>query len=189
MLVIRQHDETAFEPLPTALQFAPIMGIQAVPSANAAKLMVVGNFYDSETALGPYDAFSGALLTFDEDGLAEHIQTLNVPGDARSLVSLTLNENKQFFLVGRNKGDLMLCEQRDPPKGYFAQLQPQDFYATIRMNDERMYREEFYYGAGYLSQSSRRLFVPATAEEVIIYSFSGESRVWNPTFNAKELSE
>ena len=189
MLLIRQNDDAEFTPLPTPLQFAPIMGIQHLPSSDDAELMVVGNFYDPETALGPYDAFRGALLTLDEDGRAENPQTLNIPGDARALAALTLDENNQVFLVGRNKGELMLCEQRDRPKGYFAQLQPQDFYATIRLNDGRVYREEFYYGAGYLSQSSRHLFVPEAAQEVLIYSFDGRSRVWNPPFTPKKASE
>ncbi|MEQ9437579.1 MAG: VCBS repeat-containing protein [Cyclobacteriaceae bacterium] len=174
-LLMRQGEGTIFKPLPMALQFAPIMGVCPLPSEDATELMFVGNFYDSETALGPYDAFNGAVLRFEQEG-GEPVQTLDIPGDARSLAALTLDD-QQVFLVGRNQGTLMLCEQTNHPKGRFESLQPLDFYAEIRLDDGQTYREEFYYGAGYLSQSSRHLFVPEAAEEVVVYSFDGQQRV------------
>ena len=175
-VLLRDGEKSEIQPLPATLQFAPIMGVQQVPSEGVAELMFVGNFHEPETALGPFDAFNGALLSFQEGDLTEHVHTLDIPGDARSLAALTLRD-EQVFLVGRNKGKLMLCEQAQQPEGHFVKLQPQDFYAEITLDDERTYREEFYYGAGYLSQSSRTLFVPSTAEKVVIYRFDGEKRV------------
>jgi hypothetical protein len=178
-LVIREEMGNRFQPLSTALQFAPITGIQAYPSTNGAELMLVGNFYEPETALGPYDAFTGAIAHFNSAS-TDSVQLLNIPGDARSLAALTLNEQEQIYLVGRNRGELMLCEPERSPEGYFTPLQPLDFYAEIRLNNGQQYREEFYYGAGYLSQSSRSLFVPENAQEVTIYRFNGQSRKLNP---------
>ncbi|MEM6845032.1 MAG: VCBS repeat-containing protein [Bacteroidota bacterium] len=174
-LIIREEGSSHFQSLPTPLQFAPITGVQSVPSASGTQLLLVGNFYEPETALGPYDAFNGAIIGFDST-LTDNIQSLNIPDDARSLAALTLNARKQAYLVGRNQGELMLCESEIPPRGYFTQLQPTDFYATIKLVDGRTYREEFYYGAGYLSQSSRTLFVPENAKEVVISRFDGQSR-------------
>jgi len=151
------------------------MGVQPLPAGENAELMFVGNFHEPETALGPFDAFNGALLRFEEGDLTEHVQTLDIPGDARSLAALTLAD-KQVFLVGRNKGELMLCEQAQPPEGKFVKLQPMDFYAEITLEDGRTYREEFYYGAGYLSQSSRQIFVPASAQKVVFHHFDGGRR-------------
>jgi enediyne biosynthesis protein E4 len=177
-VLLRQAGQSEIKPLPATLQFAPIMGVQQLPARGNAELMFVGNFHEPETALGPFDAFNGALLRFEEGDLTEHVHTLDIPGDARSLAALTLAD-KQVFLVSRNKGELMLCEQAQPPEGEFVKLQPPDFYAEITLEDGRTYREEFYYGAGYLSQSSRTLFVPTAAEKVVIYRFDGESRHLN----------
>lgn len=181
VMLMRREENNELMPLPINLQFAPIMGIQPLPSADHAELMVVGNFHEPETSLGPYDAFNGAILRFKSRALSENVQTLDIPGDARSLVALTLNDRQQVFLVGRNGGTLMLFEQRKHPKGHFIQLQPMDFYAEISLENGQHYREEFYYGAGYLSQSSRSLFVPETAKEVIVYHFDGQSRALAPS--------
>lgn len=177
-VLLKNQDQSEIKPLPATLQFAPIMGVQQLPSDAHAELMFVGNFHEPETALGPFDAFNGAVLSFQDGDLTEHVQTLDIPGDARSLAALTL-ANEQVFLVGRNKGELMLCEQAEKPEGKFVTLQPMDFYAEITLEDGRTYREEFYYGAGYLSQSSRTLFVPAAAEKMVIYRFDGEGREVN----------
>ena len=74
-------EENQFEPLPIGLQFAPLMGMQAVPSVDATKIIVVGNFHDAETALGPYDAFNGALLSWGEDRKMPVVETLGISGE------------------------------------------------------------------------------------------------------------
>jgi hypothetical protein len=36
---------------------------------------------------------------------------------------------------------------------------------------------EFYYGSGYLSQSTRKSKIPASVKEMIVYDYSGNRRV------------
>ena len=169
-------EENQFEPLPIGLQFAPLMGMQAVPSVEATKIMVVGNFYDAETALGPYDAFNGALLSWGKYQKMPVVETLDISGDVRSLAALTLNEQQQLYIVGINGGKMMLCRPAPPPSGHFVPLETLDFCADIQLASGQRYREEFYYGAGYLSESSRTVFVPHNAERVVITTFSGKER-------------
>lgn len=39
---------------------------------------------------------------------------------------------------------------------------------------------EFYYGSGYLSQSSRTLALPDAVKEVPLYTLQGVNRTWTP---------
>ena len=72
----------------------------------------------------------------------------------------------------------MLCRSAQPPSGHFVQLETLDFCADIQLASGQRYREEFYYEAGYLSQSFRTMFVPHNAERVVIATFTGKEREW-----------
>ena len=51
-----------------------------------------------------------------------------------------------------------------------------DAWAEIIHHDGRKEKCEFMYGAGFLSQSSRKISLPDTVEEIVVYSTKGESR-------------
>ncbi|MDF9800883.1 hypothetical protein OKW21_006146 [Catalinimonas alkaloidigena] len=181
-LLINQGEENMeLRALPNALQLSPIAGIQQLPSAQGTSLMVTGNFYGAETALGPYDAFNGAVIEFEEKGGELRVQTesLSILGDNRALAAVRIGNQKEGYLVVRNQATLMLCEVTKEEKGTFFPLQADDFYAEVRLINGKRYRQEFYYGAGYLSQSSRSFWVPEQAEEVIIHNFQRKSRKLN----------
>jgi hypothetical protein len=55
-------------------------------------------------------------------------------------------------------------------------IEPADFYAVITDTKGRKSKHEFYYGSGYLSQSSRTLSLPNNVQSVMIYDFTGKSR-------------
>jgi hypothetical protein len=55
-------------------------------------------------------------------------------------------------------------------------LEPLDSWAELIYSDGRKSNVEFYYGSGYLSQSSRKVKLPPSVKEVIVYRFDGQSR-------------
>ncbi len=55
-------------------------------------------------------------------------------------------------------------------------LQPGDFSAEIYYGNNTVKKMELYYGAGYLSQSSRKIPVDKTVVKTIITSYNGSKR-------------
>ena len=54
-----------------------------------------------------------------------------------------------------------------------------DSYALITEKNNKVYRQELYYGHSYLSQGSRTLPVPVNAKSISIFTYSGKKRVFN----------
>jgi hypothetical protein len=55
-------------------------------------------------------------------------------------------------------------------------LKTNDCAAIIQLKNGRTYREELPYGHGFLSQSARRLWLPAGAVSVEIVDYQGNKR-------------
>ncbi|MEK6479554.1 VCBS repeat-containing protein [Catalinimonas sp. 4WD22] len=178
LLINQGKGNMKHQALPNVLQLSPITGIQQLSSGQGVRLMVTGNFFGAETALGPYDAFNGAVIELEEKEGELRVQTenLSIAGDNRALVAVRIGNQQEGYIVGRNQAGLMLCETTKEEKGALLPLQADDFYAEVRLRNGKRYHQEFYYGAGYLSQSSRNFWVPEQAEEIIIYDFQGNSR-------------
>ncbi len=51
-----------------------------------------------------------------------------------------------------------------------------DRWADVEFADGTKQRVEFYFGSGYLSQSTRKLTVPASVKEFIVHDYKGDSR-------------
>lgn len=51
-----------------------------------------------------------------------------------------------------------------------------DAYAIITLHDSTRYKEEFYYGDGYLSQSSRHLKTDERMKHIEIVQYNGLKR-------------
>jgi hypothetical protein len=51
-----------------------------------------------------------------------------------------------------------------------------DSYAELHYEDGKKEKVEFYYGSGYLSQSTRSITVPSTVRTIKIYDYSGNQR-------------
>jgi len=56
-------------------------------------------------------------------------------------------------------------------------LLPYDCAAIVHLGDQRSYREEFYHGDSFLSQSVRRLWLPKNANKVELIDYQGTLRV------------
>ena len=145
-------------PLPLLAQVSPVFGIQTgdfngdgLPDA-----LLVGNSYASETYSGWYDAGRGCLLLGNGRGgfraLMPAEAGLSVDGDAKALAALSTG-NELWFLASNNNGPVQLLRPASPVRP--TRPKPGETVRRVKHPDGRTRRVEFYYGSGYLSQSSR----------------------------------
>ena len=164
--------------LPLEAQFSPIYGMLTGDFNNDGHLdvLAVGNAYGTEAQTGRYDAQGSLLLRGDGKGnFVVTRDVLKIFGDNKSVAQVQMSDGSSAVVIGVNSDSLKMFRVN----GYRKQmiLQPGDAYALITANDNKTWRQEFYYGQSYISQSSRRFSVPADAKSVVVYSFRGDKRV------------
>lgn len=98
--------------LPHIAQFAPINGIQVMDVNNDGHLdlLMVGNNYSGDAAVGNYDAMIGVCLIGDGNGNFKSMGVNNsgffVDTDAKDIKTLTSSDGKKVILVSSNSGSL-----------------------------------------------------------------------------------
>ncbi|MCJ8164044.1 VCBS repeat-containing protein [Pontibacter sp. E15-1] len=167
-------------PLPVQAQLAPVFGI-AVNDYNHdgnLDLLLTGNNYGTEIQTGWYDASIGLYLQGDGKGHFAPVPVTKsgffVDTDAKGIAELALPGGKRMVLSAANQGPLKTFRYMQEQAG--IPLAPTDAWAAVTLRDGRKVRQEFYHGSGYLSQSSRTLFIPAGAQTVMLYDFTGKGR-------------
>jgi hypothetical protein len=169
-------------PLPLRAQIAPVFGLHAgdYNGDGHLDLLMVGNSYAPDTQTGRYDASIGAFLTGDGTGhFSIHDGTASgffVDGDAKGLAEVQIGPAQSLVLATQNDDSLRAFRSPDASQHRMVPLRPMDRYATLTFEDGRTRRAEFFYGASYLSQSSRFLRVPDALEEAVIYDSQGGRR-------------
>jgi hypothetical protein len=172
----------AARPLPTLTQVAPINGIVVsdVNDDNNLDLLLVGNDFGNEVFAGRFDASIGSVLVGDGHGRFEVLPTSKtkfyVAGDAKSLVKLYGMNGDEIFIASQNKDSLCAFVRVPVVKSKVHTLSPNDRWADVEYTDGKKQRVEFYFGSGYLSQSTRKFTLPARVKEFIIHDHKGESR-------------
>ncbi len=171
--------------LPQEAQIAPIFGIQTcdVNQDGHLDLLLVGNSYASEVMLGPYDACKGLTLLGDGNG-AFSVLDIRKSGffsdlDTKAMARITIGKNQDHFLVSRNRSSLQIFSSNSNKMTTSQVLKKEDQYAIIQMPDGQSYKEEFYHGSAYLSQSSRNVNFPRDAEKISIFDSQGKQRIIN----------
>ncbi len=86
-------------------------------------------------------------------------------GDAKGMVSLQAANGDALLLIGNNSGPVKIFTTKDKPG---IQIEKEDVYALIKLKNGGSYKQEFYYGSSYLSQSTRKLEVPDDAVSIKI---------------------
>ncbi|WP_333821280.1 VCBS repeat-containing protein [Ohtaekwangia sp.] len=169
-------------PLPLQAQMAPVYGI-AVGDYNHdghADVVLAGNSNAADVLTGRYDAGKGLVLLGDGTGKLWPVglqkSGLLIEGAARGLATLTLNGGGTLMLAAQNNDTLCVFKTSNE-KGYVISVEPDDIYAIQVYKNRKRVKTEFYFGCGYLSQSSRKLLVPGAPEQVLIYHRSGKSRM------------
>jgi hypothetical protein len=143
-------------------------------------VVAVGNDYGNEVFAGRYDAFTGLVLLGDGRGSFNPVSSAEsgfyVAGDAKALVKLSNSVGTPLFVAGQNRDSVRVFALNIVANEEIIKLQPGDSYAEVSFEDGRKQRVEFYYGAGYLSQSSRSFAAPKGAVDIRIYDFAGKAR-------------
>ncbi|MGV3589095.1 MAG: VCBS repeat-containing protein [Adhaeribacter sp.] len=172
----------SIKPLPVQAQFAPVFGIgvQDYNQDGHLDLLLTGNSLHTEVLMGAYDASIGLYLQGNGKGDFVPVPVtqsgFNVNGDAKGLAQLLLN-GKPIILTAANDGPLKAFTPTNyQPAAHNILLAPLDAWAEIFYQDGRKARQEFYYGSTYLSQSARRVALPAEVAYVVIKDYAGKTR-------------
>jgi hypothetical protein len=158
-------------PLPLEAQFAPAFGLTVgdYTADGFLDIVLTGNSYAPEVLTGRYDACKGVLLTGNGKGqfkaLRMETSGLLVDGDAKALAELTA-ANGQRLLIAAQNDDSIRCFRHAWPAVRMVEPESLRRYVLITDPDGRTWKHEFYYGGGYLSQSTRKLQVSSEVSKV-----------------------
>jgi hypothetical protein len=103
---------------------------------------------------------------------------MQAKGDNKSIVELHNSKGDQVFVVGVNSDSIRVFTQHNDSRKK-VNLETYDQYAVIKEKGGKTYRQEFYYGNTYLSQSERSLIVPGNIQSVEIFNSKGSKRTIN----------
>ena len=166
--------------LPTLVQVAPVNGMVTddVNGDGNLDVVMIGNDYGNEVFTGRYDAFTGLILAGDGNGSFEVMPSSKtgfyVSGDAKALARLS-GKNGQFYLATQNNDSLKVFSINTLQENIFKP-EPLDSWAEFLYTSGEKQRVEFYYGAGYLSQSTRSVRIPKNVKEIIVHDSKGQTR-------------
>lgn len=176
------NNKFVMRPLPVFSQSAPVNGmvISDVNSDGNLDVLMVGNDYGNEVFAGRYDAFTGLIMLGDGKGsfqvMGSAISGFYVPGDAKSLVNLYGTNGDELFIASQNKDSVEVFVKKPSNNFQVLEVKSLESSAEIVYQDGRKQKIEFYYGSGYLSQSSRKILVPRSVKGIVIYDYAGKSR-------------
>lgn len=169
--------------LPMWTQIAPINGMVVVDANEDGNpdVLMTGNDYGNEVFSGRYDACTGIVLLGDGQGNFSAVKSaasgFEVEGDGKALARL-ITASGELFIASQNADSLRVFQptaQRSAAKRFVPS--PADYRADLIFPDGRKQKHELYFGSGYLSQSTRTLNIPDRVKQIIVYDYSGASRV------------
>jgi enediyne biosynthesis protein E4 len=169
--------------LPRVVQIAPVNGLQVYDVNHDGNLdiLLIGNDFGNEIISGRFDALNGMLLLGDGNGGFTPVSSLQsgfvVPGDAKALARLNGN-NRDIFLSTQNREYLKIHAinaLEDVNQKVFKPM-AKDQWAKLVYKNGRSEKVEFYYGAGYLTQSSRAIRISDDVEKLIVHGYDGTTR-------------
>ena len=168
-------------PLPIEAQTAPVFGMlsEDFNSDGNYDLTLVGNSYSSNIYTGQYDAFIGLFLAGNGKGgfaaVPGRESGFYADGDAKGMAELILSDGSSLILVAQNSDSLKVLKPLKQSTK-FIKLKDDDVSAELTFTTGETEYREFYYGSGYLSQSSRVCRVPEAVISVSITNYKGETR-------------
>ena len=187
------HGLFQLRPLPMMAQTAPIFGLLTddINQDGNLDVMLIGNNYGADVQVGRYDASKGLVLCGDGRGKFTPI-SLNRSGfradrDARSVAVMTTKQfDQRLYLVANNSDSLQTFRRNFSPSSGAASstvltIKPDEYTAVLTFANGQSRRVEFYYGSGYLAQSSRFLAIPPEVVLVTITTYQGKRRTISPT--------
>lgn len=167
--------------LPLQCQFAPVFGLTAGDYNNDGHLdvLMTGNSYSTEVSTGNYDAMSGLLLIGNGKGnfqpVNSNITGFNANGDSKGMAQINLADNSSAVLVANNN-DKLRGYTFSKNKGIAIRVNENDMYIIVHKKDGTSYKQELFFGSGYLSASSRVLNYADPVISVSIFDDKGMKR-------------
>ncbi|MHA4806799.1 VCBS repeat-containing protein [Flavitalea flava] len=167
-------------PLPNEAQVSVINGmvVDDFDGDGNLDVLINGNDYGTEVGIGRYDALNGLLLKGDGAG-GFHPQSILqsgicIPGNGKALVKLR-GASGNYLVAGSQNKEALKVYTLNKQRRTIAAGQ-EDVSALIRMKDGKSRKEEFYYGASFLSQSARFILVDDNMVSVMITDSKGKTR-------------
>jgi hypothetical protein len=167
-------------PLPKEAQMSVLNGIAVEDFDGDGNLDVLlnGNDHGTEVTIGRYDALNGLLLKGDGKGNFGPMSILEsgiyIPGNGKGLVKLVGNKGNYLVASSETKGPLKLFELKT--RVNTLKVNPDDRSAIIEYNNGTKRKDEFYYGASFLSQSARFISFNEKVKSITITDNKGKSR-------------
>ncbi|MEO6932040.1 MAG: VCBS repeat-containing protein, partial [Chitinophagaceae bacterium] len=167
-------------PLPAEAQFSAVNGMIAedFDGDGNLDLLMSGNDFSVEVGIGRMDAFNGLLLRGDGTGrflpLSMAQSGIYIPGDGKALVRLKGANGSYLVAASQNRSALKLFALNR--KKTFVSLAANEVSAVIHYADGKSRKEEFYYGSGFLSQSSRACVIDDAVTSVDVLNSKGVVR-------------
>jgi len=172
--------------LPLLAQVSPTFGLLTGDYNTDGKLdlLMVGNSFSTEVSLGNYDAGKGMLLTGDGEGHFIEISNgrtgLFVDGDMKALATISGIDGNLNYLISNNDKELKVFQAINHEGRRTVALNDNYAAAMLKFSDGSSRKVEFYYGEGYLSQSSRWIEIP---EEVVAITWKDwNNKEYNESF-------
>ncbi len=175
------NNSFTWHPLPLQAQLSVLNGMVVDDFDGDGNLDVVinGNDFGTEVSTGRYDALNGLLLKGDGQGgftaltIAE--SGIYIPGNGKSLVALRNKQGQYLLAAAQNRGPLKILELKRPVRS--IPVLPGDISAEIKYSNKKIRKQEFYYGASFLSQSARFLNIEPGMQSAVITGLGGKKRI------------
>jgi hypothetical protein len=170
-------------PLPKAAQVSVLNGMTVDDYDGDGNLDVVinGNDYGTDVAVGRYDALNGLLLKGDGKGNFKPVSILQsgiyIPGNGKALVKLQGGKGKYLLAASQNKDALKLFALKSSTR--IIKPQPLDVSAVITYKNGSYVKQELYYGSSFLSQSARFISADHNVTSIKLTHGNGTSSVIN----------
>lgn len=170
--------------LPAAIQLAPIFGIlpKDVNNDGWVDLISTGNEYAMSPYLGRQDALNGIVLLNLGKGKFKSLSIAQsgfyTPANGRALAGLVVN-GQAGLVAGQNR-DFIKLFQQTVNKELPIKIQDQETHAIIHFKNGFKRKEEYQFGQGFLSQSSRYLLLSPEMKYVDIFTGNKKTRTIQP---------
>ncbi|NJB70337.1 hypothetical protein GGR42_000799 [Saonia flava] len=165
--------------LPIEAQIAPVYGIQTMDYDNDSlmDIVLIGNDFGIEVQQGRADSFVGLVLKNKGNGDFTSVPLKEthfyVPGDAKSLVSININNEKSLLVASQNNDALKVFE-RETSEKTIVPLERNEIICKILFKNDAQSIQEYYWGNTFQSQSSRFVTITDNIKEISFYDGLGK---------------
>jgi len=170
-----------FIPLPQEAQVSVVnaMVVDDFDGDGNMDILINGNDYGTEVATGQYDALNGLLLKGDGAGgfSPQSIQKsgIYIPHNGKALVKLRSSSGDYLIAASQHQDVLKMYRLKRKIRAF--RVDRDDVNAVVDCKNNKSYKEEFYYGNSFLSQSSRFILADSNVRSITVRNSKGKRRL------------